>query len=75
MFKFPLNDLPIGRLGCSLCVYVLLCVLMCVEAIVQHRFSGNLLCLCQELGISRTNKIDITSELTGLAEWDTHAIL
>lgn len=71
MFKFPFNDLPIGRRGYSLCVYKLMCVVMDVKVIIQHRFTGSLLCLCQALGISVTNKLDVTSELTGLPEGDT----
>lgn len=51
---------------------VCVCVFTCVEAIIQHRFARNLLCLCQALGISMTNKIDMASKLTGLAEGDKH---
>lgn len=48
-----------------------LSVLVCVEVIVQHRFAGNLLCLCQVLGISLTNKTDITLSSRGLQR-ETH---
>lgn len=72
MFKFPLNDLLIGRLGCSVCVYMLMWVLVYVEVIIRHRIARNLLCLCQALGLSMTRKIDITSELRGLAEGHKH---